>query len=172
MRLYPEIGYNDSIGTLNVREINTKQMSKFQKTHNLESKDFSVIDDFKMFDPMHPQNTFNSMNDARDIIKKLDDAPDKTVTVKKINRTPTKEELLFQPNWGRRESKLTTGTVDGVPIMKNQVFQEINDRMINMGRTYYYMPNKAGLEKLAKAKPNLAKGGSVDKALYADQKYI
>lgn len=170
--LYPEIGYNDSIGTLNVREINTKQMSKFQKTHNLESKDFSVIDDFKMFDPMHPQNTFNSMNDARDIIKKLDDAPDKTVTVKKINRTPTKEELLFQPNWGRRESKLTTGTVDGVPIMKNQVFQEINDRMINMGRTYYYMPNKAGLEKLAKAKPNLAKGGSVDKALYADQKYI
>ena len=37
-----------------------------------------------------------------------------------------------------------------------------------------YIPNEAGLEILskAKAKPNLAKGGFVDKALYTDQKYI
>ena len=176
-KLYPEIGYSDSIGNYDLKTINTKQMSKFQKTHNLESKDFSAIDDFKMFDPIMKktssasENTLNSLNDAGDIFKKLDDAPDKTVTVKKINRNPSKEELLVHPDWGRRESKLTTGTVDGVPIMKNQVFQEIGDRMINMGLTFY-MPNKAGLEKLAKAKPNLAKGGSVDKALYTDQKYI
>ena len=35
-----------------------------------------------------------------------------------------------------------------------------------------YIPNEAGLKILSKAKPNLAKGGSVDKALYTDQKYI
>ena len=166
--LYPEIGYNDSISTNSMELINTKHMSKFQKTHNLESKDFSVIEEPKLGGNMPSK----SVNDALDIFKKLNEAPDKKVTVKKISYTPSKRELFYQPNsLGRKESRLTTGTVDGVPIMKNQTFQEVNGEMIQLNLELF-IPNKSGLEKLSKSKPKLAKGGSVDKSLYADQKYI
>ena len=175
-RVYPEIGYNKSTGIIPNQNLFNDDIRKFQKIHNLETEDFSFIDQNAMMRPTENyrdissiidskqiKNTTDTVDSVEDIFNKLDNAPDKKVTVKKIGSML--DEL------GIREFRLTTGTVEGVPIMKNEIYTDIYGEIVQVGGTLY-IPNKSGLEKLSKSKPKLAKGGSVDKTLYADQKYI
>ena len=166
---YPEIGYNKSAGIIPNQNLLNDDIRNFQKIHNLETEDFTFINQNTMMRPKENykdisssiidakqiKNTTDTIDSVEDIFNKLDNAPDKKVTVKKL---------------GMREYRLTTGTVEGVPIMKNEIYTDKHGG-VKVGGTLY-MPNKSGLEKLSKSKPKLAKGGSVDKPLYADQKYI
>ena len=166
---YPEIGYNKSAGIIPNQNLLNDDIRNFQKIHNLETEDFTFINQNTMMRPKENykdisssiidakqiKNTTDTIDSVEDIFNKLDNAPDKKVTVKKL---------------GMREYRLTTGTVEGVPIMKNEIYTDKHGG-VKVGGTLY-MPNKSGLEKLSKSKPKLAKGGLVDKPLYADQKYF
>ena len=115
--------------------------------------------------------------ETKNISKQLDNAPDKQVDIKvqkdgaTVSRELTGRTLILET---------TTGTVEGVPIYRIRIKDKNwkkEDSQGNIGSDVPYqdsifIPNEAGLAKLAKAKPKLAKGGSVDKALYTDQKYI
>jgi len=167
-----------------------KAIVKFQDPYGLDSSHFSIIDNFDMdnrFNARLPdqrvrtdRKAFQSLQDTRqqmgkeftptfeaqqsvnelqNISRNLDVAPDKKVTVRKI---------------GEKESILTTATVEGVPVMRVEIYSKFGEGQMTKINEQLYIPNEAGLEILskAKAKPNLAKGGFVDKALYTDQKYI
>lgn len=181
-RLYPEIGYNKAQGITERFINNNPKLShkdnilKFQKSYNLEPEDFTFIDQNRL---ALPEGDFHSIktetiDSVEDIFKKLDDAPDKKVTVKKTGKMSEKMNKI-DPSGLYREHTLTTGTVDGVPIMKSEIYTNVSKHPFFKNypaSATLYIPNKSGLEKLSKSKPKLAKGGSVDKSLYADQKYI
>ena len=141
-------------------------IGKFQKQYNLKDSDFAVIR------PQHIEKTTWGeietsipnviKSDVRDISRQLDNAPDKKITIAKLEAT--------LPRWvsdGKIEHRLTTGTVDGIPVLKLEIHNNFSG-----GRIYkieetgvgwrkineeLYIPNKQGLEKLAPRKSNITK---------------
>ena len=150
-RKFPPIGHDSSFG-LRVRTPKViNQMDQFGKKYNLKDSDFSILDTYKVDGIEMALKQSNAKLDVvesgyrvRDISKKLDNAPDKKFTIGKV-----------KPKVGEMEHRLTTGTVDGVPVMKVEYYSEFVKGKMTKINEELYIPNKQGLEKLAKPKSTL-----------------
>ena len=60
--------------------------------------------------------------------------------------------MVYRHGTDNMEHRLTTGTVDGVPVMKVEYYSEFVKGKMTKINEELYIPNKQGLEKLAKPK--------------------
>jgi hypothetical protein len=163
---------------------------KFQQPYGLNAEDFSIIDNFNMDDRFNARladqrvrtdkkafeslqesrkqmgedftPTFEaqqSVNELQNISRNLDVAPDKKVIVEKTNLTP-KEAKMYSTE--KMEHRLTTATVEGVPVMRVEIYSKYGEGQMTKINEQLYIPNEAGLAKLSNPKPNLAQGGSIN----------
>ena len=151
--------FNSDLADQRVRT-DKKAFESLQETRKQMGKDFTPTFDAQQ-----------SVNEIQVISRQLDNAPDKQVvesTSKKFRDYGSKTDDVTQT--------ITTGTVDGVPVYKIEHKYSVPKNPLQIPEEIYhvelYIPNEAGLARLSKAKQKKAKGGSVDKPLYADQKYI
>ena len=181
---YPTIGLDSSFGLRDKLPGEINHMDEFSKKYNLADEDFSVIitvditnpntiaalDDFsmpnKIFDARRVDDkrinvdTKQSFNELQNMSRNLDVAPDKKVTVEKTNLTPEKAKMYDGAD--KMEEIVTSATVEGVPVMRSEVYTQLGKGQRKKINELLFIPNEAGLAKLAKAKPNLAQGGSIN----------
>ena len=163
---------------------------KFQQPYGLNAEDFSIIDNFNMDDRFNARladqrvrtdkkafeslqesrkqmgedftPTFEaqqSVNELQNISRNLDVAPDKKVIVEKTNLTPEEAKMYSTE---KMEHRLTTATVEGVPVMRVEIYSKYGEGQMTKINEQLYIPNEAGLAKLSNPKPNLAQGGSIN----------
>ena len=70
--------------------------------------------------------------------------------------------MVYRHGTDNMEHRLTTGTVDGVPVMKVEYYSEFTKGEMTKINEELYIPNESGLEKLSKGKQKKAKGGLVE----------
>ena len=170
-RKFPYIGSDSAFGLSTRKPKIQSAIDKLHKQHDLVADDFSLISlkrmddkfnsrladqrvrtDKKAFESLQESRkqmgedftpTFDaqqSVNEIQVISRKLDNAPDKKVTESRgIDKYGRKNKNITQ--------QITTGTVEGVPVYKFEIFHKGGDSFVEM-----YIPNERGLERLAKPK--------------------
>ena len=103
----------------------------------------------------------DSSDELLDIARKLDNVPDKKVTIGKVD-TKDPKQMVYRHGTDNMEHRLTTGTVDGVPVMKVEYYSEFTKGEMTKINEELYIPNESGLGKLSKGKQKKAKGGLVE----------
>jgi len=191
-RNFPHIGHDSSFGLRVRTPKVKNQMKKFQKQYNLQDSDFSIINTYEMDETFNARladqrvrtdkKAFESLQETRKqmgkdftptfdaqqsvnqiqfISKNLDNAPDKKITIGKVD-TKDPKQMVYRHGTDNMEHRLTTGTVDGVPVMKVEFYSEFTKGQMTKINEELYIPNESGLEELSKAKQKKAKGGLVD----------
>jgi|TARA_R100001460_G_scaffold56187_2_gene95654 hypothetical protein len=187
-RNYPVIGNDSSFG-LRVRTPKViNQMDQFGKQYNLKDSDFSIVNteqslrdvygeltsqldggDFytsrlfheRRFLPNEFKPVLDSSDELLDIARKLDNVPDKKVTSSR-NTLSAANDKIIRHGTHNIEHRLTTGTVDSVPVMKVEYYREFTKGEMTKINEELFIPNESGLEKLSKGKQKKAKGGLVE----------
>jgi hypothetical protein len=186
-RNFPTIGHDSSFALRVRTPKVKNQMEKFQKQYNLQDSDFSIISthemnekfnarladqrvrtDKKAFESLQETRkqmgkdftpTFDaqqSVNQIQFISKNLDNAPDKKITIGKVE-TKDPKQMVYRHGTDNMEHRLTTGTVDGVPVMKVEFYSEFTKGQMTKINEELYIPNESGLEELSKQKNNITK---------------
>jgi len=174
---FPTIGHDSSFGLRVKTPTVINQMDQFGKKYNLKDSDFSVINELAHTDNLATRlaqsdrfakmdlNEFKSLPqgagiffekthsliELQNIAKNLDNAPDKKFTIGKVD-TKDPAQMVYRHGTDNMEHRLTTGTVDGVPVMKVEYYSEFVKGKMTKINEELYIPNKQGLEKLAKPK--------------------
>ena len=174
-QIYPDIGFDNAFSQGSRNPKIQSAIDRLHKKHDLVASEFSQINtrlmddifnsdladqrvrtDKKAFESLQEYRkqmgedftpTFDvqqSVNEIQVISRQLDNAPDKKIVERKLN------DKYGNPVTERTE-KVTTGTVEGAPVYKI----EIKDTVDGIYLEELYIPNKQGLEKLAKPKSTL-----------------
>lgn len=157
-RNFPNIGESNLNRLIPERPKIKQSIDSFHKKYNLTEDDFAKIGiDLRLPQGTHPSTMANpefykAFNDVDSLSKKLDNAPDKKVTELKL------DDKYGKPTANRIQT-VTTGTVDGVPLYRKDYVVKDNIRENNRS---IFIPNEAGLKKLAEPKQKKAKGGLVE----------
>jgi len=156
-RNYPTIGIEKNAGlpasTITSAPKLQTNVDKIYKKYNLTRDDFASITPEKMpeliVDKKMSPEFIRAFDDIHPLQRQLDNAPDKKIISQKGSRSGEKHIL-------------TTATVEGVPVMKIEIYKESVQGKMKKVNEELYIPNEEGLAKLSNPKPNLAQGGSIN----------